>query len=198
MGAMDFSELVRASRTYRRFDHAVPVSHQLLVELVDLARFVPCGMNCQRLRFLVSNQEPLNRQIFSLLRFAALLKDWPGPTEHERPTAYIVVLSDDSRGPGSPHDVGIAIQTIMLGACAKGLGGCIVAAFSKAELAALLGLPPTIRPELVLALGKPAEKVELRPMDSAHGFHYWREGALHCVPKRSLDDILLEPNSSNP
>lgn len=191
---MDFSELVRASRSYRRFDHAYPVSRELLLELVDLARFVPCGMNCQRLRYLISYQDPLNGEIFSLLRFAALLKDWQGPTEDERPTAYIVVLTDSARGTGSPHDVGIAAQTIMLGACAKGLGGCIVAAFSKPQLSSLLGLPQELQPELVLALGKPAERVELRPMDATHGSHYWREGELHCVPKRSLDDLLVEGN----
>ena len=48
-----------------------------------------------------------------------------------------------------------------LGAVEKGLGGCMIGSFYKPKLMDLLKLPEGVEPNLIVALGKPAEKIVL-------------------------------------
>ncbi len=90
-------------------------------------------------------------------------------------------------------DHGIAAQTIMLGAAEQGLGGCIIGSVNRAELAAALHIPPQFEILLVLALGKPKEVVQVEPIGPDGSVKYWRdEQQVHHVPKRALEDIILE------
>ena len=48
------------------------------------------------------------------------------------------------------------------------------------------------QPDLVLALGKPAEKVRVTSMSPGGSTAYWRDAeGVHHVPKRALADVLL-------
>jgi hypothetical protein len=54
-------------------------------------------------------------------------------------------------------------------------------------------LAPRYEILLVLALGKPKEKVVVDPVGSEGSIKYWRDDqSVHHVPKRSLDDLILE------
>ena len=45
---------------------------------------------------------------------------------------------------------------------------------------------------LVLALGKPGEKIVLDEADDEHGVAYWRDAdGTHHVPKLPLSEVLL-------
>jgi hypothetical protein len=61
---------------------------------VNLARLSASAANLQPLRYILSNDPHKNELIFSCLAWAAYLKDWPGPPEGERPSAYIIMLGD--------------------------------------------------------------------------------------------------------
>ena len=88
--------------------------------------------------------------------------------------------------------MGIAAQTILLGATEKGLGGCMIGNFKRSEMKSLLHLSENIEPNLVLAIGKPAEKVVLTSVKEDGKTSYYRdEEGTHYVPKRSLEDIIL-------
>ncbi len=173
------------------------VSRETLVELIDLARHSASAMNRQPLKYLISCDPQTNARIFSTLKFAAALKNWPGPAEGERPSAYIVVLGDTKIASGFGCDHGIASQNIMLGARDRGLGGCIIASINHSMLRKLLDIPVQYEILLVLALGKPAETVVIEPMPSDGNVNYWRdEQSVHHVPKRSLDEIILHTTVS--
>ncbi len=185
-------ELVTKNRSYRRFHQEVPVERETLRELVDLGRLSASAANKQPLKYILSCEAERNALIFPCLRWAGYIKDWRGPAEGERPAAYIIVLGDTRISPGFLCDHGVAAQSIMLGATEKGLGGCILAAVQRTKLRKLLQIPEHYEILLVLALGKPREKVTLETVGPDGDIKYWRdEDQVHHVPKRALDDIIV-------
>lgn len=180
------------SRTRRVFDESRPVGVETLVELVDVARYMPSGRNLQPLKYVVCADQARCAEIFPLLGWAGYLKDWPGPAEGERPTGYVVILLDRTLADDPHCDHGIACQTIMLAAAEKGLGGCIIATVNRKKMARVLDLPEHLEILLVLALGVPAEEVVIEPLPADGKIEYWRTAdGTHHVPKRSLDDVLV-------
>lgn len=190
---MTVRELVLKNRTYRRFQESVPIGESQLREWVDLARLVASGGNKQPLRYLLSCDPKTNAKVFATLGWAAYLTNWPGPSEGERPAAYIVMLGDTAVADSFGCDHGIAAQTILLGATEQGFGGCIIGSVKQDELRAVLAIPSRYDILLVLALGKPKETVLIEPVvDGA--IRYWRdERGWHHVPKRALMDVILTP-----
>ena len=185
-------ELVLKNRSYRRFDESLPITEQTLRELVDLARLTPSAANLQPLKYRLSCDPATNERIFSTLGWAGYLKEWPGPTAGERPTAYVVVLGDTGIANNFGCDHGIAAQTILLGAVERGLGGCMIGNIRRDELRQVLTLPERYEILLVLALGKPVEEVVLEDLPADGGVKYWRDGRdVHHVPKRALAEIIV-------
>jgi len=188
---MSFKELVLKTRSYRRFDQATPVSLDTLRELVDLARQAASASNIQPLKYVLSADRATNARIFPHIGWAGYLKDWSGPAEGERPAAYVVILGDTELRREFGRDLGIAAQTIMLGATECGLGGCMIGSIDREQLRAVLGVAERYRILLVLALGKPVETVVLEPVGPEGDIHYYRdEDGVHHVPKRSLEEIV--------
>jgi nitroreductase len=184
--------LVIKNRSYRRFYQEKSISRQTLLELVDLARVTPASKNMQPLKYFLSFEEDTNRKIFPHLAWARHLKDWEGPPEGERPSAYIIILEDTTIGENFQRDQGIVALTIMLGAVEMGLGGCIIASVKREEVSKALQLNQQFKIALVLALGFPKETVVLEELLEENETHYWRDGnQVHHVPKRRLDDIVL-------
>jgi nitroreductase len=187
-----FTDLVMKNRSYRRFYQEAAIDDVTLRELVDLARHTASGMNLQPLKYVLSSNRAKNALIFPCLGWAAYLKDWHGPSEGERPSAYIVVLGDKRLRESFGIDPGIAAQTMLLGATERGLGGCMIASVNKRELSQALNLPEHLEILLVIALGKPKEIVVIEPVGADGNIKYWRdEKGTHHVPKRSLDEIIV-------
>jgi nitroreductase len=186
-------DLVHKNRSYRRFDESVGVDTATLRDCVDLARLSASGANAQPLKFILSNDQETNNKIFPTLSWAGYLKDWNGPTDGERPAAYVVIVLDTRIRKDAGCDHGIAAQSIMLGAVERGLGGCMLGSIRRQELSEALGLPADFEILLVLALGKPAETVLIETVGSDGDIKYWRtDDGAHHVPKRSLDEIVFE------
>jgi nitroreductase len=190
---MDVAELVRTTRSVRRFKQD-PIPIETLTALVDLARLSPSGGNNQPLKFLLSATPERNAVIFEHAAWAGLLKDWPGPAPDERPTAWIVILHDTEVSSSAGCDHGIAAEVIVLGAAEKGLGACMVGALRREQLHEALGLSERYKILLAVALGTPGEEIVLE--DARGGdVAYYRDGQdRHHVPKRPLDEVLVEPD----
>ena len=190
---MDFKNLVYEGRTFRRFDSSYAVSDDELLWLVDLGRVTPRARNAQWIYFGVTNHPDSCQRIFSTLRWAAALPEWNGPTETERPSAYILLL-ENTQYPikGSDIALGIVSQTILLGARSIGLGGCHILSFNPKTLSESLHIPEQLKVRMVLALGKPIETVEIRNLPPSGDARYWREDNVHCVPKAPLRDIIIK------
>jgi len=183
-------DLILKNRSYRRFYEDHKISNDFLKELVDIARLAPSSRNLQPLRFIISSEASKNGIIFKNLAWAAYLKDWTGPVQGERPSAYIIIAGDTSLTSNFSCDHGIVAQSMLLAAAEKGIGGCMIASVNRKNLAEELNIPLQFEILLVIALGKPKEIVVI---DNFNGdIKYWRDAdQIHHVPKRSLEDLLL-------
>ena len=185
-------DLVKKTRSYRRFDSSAAIELETLRELVDLARCSASGSNRQPLKFILVCDPETNARVFPQTRWAGYLKDWPGPAEGERPTAYVIILGDTEVSKSAGCDHGIAAQSMMLGATEKGLGGCMIGSIDRDKLRQELNIAERYDILLILALGKPAEKVVLEDVGSDGDTKYYRDQAdVHHVPKRTLDELIV-------
>ncbi len=189
---MHVRELIEKNRSYRRFDNGHAISYETLRELVDLARLSASAGNLQPLRYILSHYPEKNAILYQYCSWAAYLKDWDGPEPHERPSAYIVILSDMNIAKSINCDHGIAAQNILLGAVSKGLGGCMIGSIKREGLRIALKIPNNYEIMLIVALGKPVETVVLDTVGADGNVRYWRDAeSIHHVPKRTLDEIIL-------
>lgn len=183
----------RQNRSYRRFFQNESISEEQLMMMVDAARLSPSSRNVQPIKFYICNDREMNDRIFPNLGWAGYLKEWDGPVEGERPSAYIILLHDMSISQGYSCDNGIFAQSILLQAVDLGFGGCMIATFKKDEITQLLRLPKYLTPIMVIALGKPKEVVVIDDIKMGD-VKYWRDaGNIHHVPKRTLDELIYIP-----
>jgi nitroreductase len=186
---MEFSQLVEKNRSYRRFDGGHPIDLRLLRDLVVLARITPSAANRQPLKFVLSCSSEWNAKINDALRWAGYLPDWGGPVPAERPPAHVVVL--DTTITSGRTDVGI-VANMLLGAVER-VGGCMLANVDKDALSRTLGLPEHLKIGLVIALGKPVERVILEDLPAGGSIKYYRDAAQgHHVPKRSPVELVFK------
>ena len=186
-------DLVAKTRTYRRFYQGEKVSLETLREMIELARLTSSGANLQSLKYVLVNTPEKNETVFQTLRWAGYLSDWDGPEEGEKPSAYIIMLQDQRISKNFFWDHGLAAQSILLGLTEKGLGACQFNSIDRAQLAAAFNLPEHFQIVTVLAIGKPKEIVVLEDIDDSGSIKYWRdEQGIHHVPKRKLEDLIVE------
>ena len=187
-------DLLTRARSYRSFDESLPVSRERLLSWIDLTRLCPSSINLQMLKIRPVTEQKECQDMLSATRWAGKLKDVTLPPKGHAPTAYAVICADTqviASAEQFQKDVGILAQTLLLAAVEDGFGGCMIGSFSKETVMALLALPEHLPPQLVIALGKPDERVETVPLPENGDTSYYRENGVHYVPKRSLDDLII-------
>lgn len=185
---MNVYNVIISRRTIRRFTQK-PLDLALLKKLVNAARLAPSAANLQPLEYLIVTDKNLCRDLFEALGWAGYIQPKWTPCEHERPTAYIVVLVKDTKNPYYQRDVGFASANILMTAEAEGLGSCVLCNIDRDKIQNIFTIPQTITVDSVIALGYKAEKPVIEDIMSS--VKYWRDDhdVLH-VPKRKLDDII--------
>lgn len=187
--------LLKKDRSYRRFDENQIIDKKELLNLVDLTRYCASGRNLQPMKYYITNDRSVCDKIFPLLKWAGYLIDWEGPSEGERPTAYLIQCLDTNLTKNYLCDDGLQLQAITLGATAEGLGCCIIKSFNVPKIKEILNLPDYLEPLYVIAIGKPIEKVVIENMENKENdnIKYYRTSdGVHHVPKRTLNDLLIK------
>ncbi len=186
-------DLIIENRTCRRFKQDTVINLDTLRGLVDLTRYTASGSNIQSLRYILSNDSDKNSLIFPLLGWAGQITDWPGPSEVERPSAFIIILTDTEVNTRFCEvDAGLATQSIMLGAREIGLGGCMHWSVKRDDLRKVLDIPTRYEILYVLSLGVPNEKIIVEKVGPDGKTNYWHDkDGVHHVPKRKLNDIII-------
>ena len=193
---MTFYEMVKLNRSYRGYDRERKISREELTELVDCARITPSAANRQPLRYDLIWKEDEVSAAQGLTRWAAALPERHLPDPGKEAAAFVVILQETEwvkNAAACQIDVGIAAQTLLLAAVEKGLGGLMIGNFNREALAELRGYPEHLAPQLVIALGKPAERIELTEVGPDGSTTYYRDGQdVHYVPKRGLKDVIWD------
>lgn len=188
-------ELLGKTRSIRKFRHETKIPAETLEELVELTRLCPSGGNRQPLKFLPVNTEEDCRFVSEHIRWAALLKDWDGPEESEKPSAYVLVLIDRTVCEKAPYDSGIAAHAMLLGAVERGFAGCMLGNIDRDALAEYFSIDKKrYVTDLVVALGEPGEESVVEETGTGTAYYRDEEGLFH-VPKRKLSEILLKAGS---
>ncbi|MBT3241636.1 MAG: nitroreductase family protein [Bacteroidetes bacterium] len=186
------NDLVKRNRSYRRFDESVRIKYENLLDWIDLARLSPSSKNQQALKFMPIVDEKECAMLFDQLAWAGYLADWDGPIVGERPVAYITILGDKKLGSKFETDMGIAAQSILLGAVDSGFGGCMIGSIKRTRVKEAFNISDDLSVLLVIALGKAAEKVVIEKC-SENNIQYWRDkSGAHHVPKRSIEDLIIK------
>lgn len=185
---MNTIDAILLRRSIRKF-RPEPVPAACLTQILGAARLYPSGGNLQPVRFALVTTPTLTDAIFADLKWAMYLPEYSIGSD-ERPAAYIILLRDERISKGCGYDIGAASTMVMLAAVEQGLATCPIGNFHAKKLRALLGLSEALHPELVIALGYPAQESHVVPMADTVRYTQAPDGSF-LVPKRDLQDILV-------
>lgn len=188
---LSLEKLLVRNRSYRGYDNSYVVRPDQLRRIISVATKIPSARNSQLLRFRPVTHEEAAK-VLPHIRLGGALRNLRLPFEGTEPRAFVVVCAaTDAPDHYVYIDLGIAAQSMLLQAVEIGLGGICIGAFDKAAVRESLALP--YEPLLVVAIGKPAEKIELVEIHEGEDKNYWRdEKGTHFVPKIALDELLLK------
>ena len=185
---LSLDTLLHRNRSYRGYDPARTVTREELMKMVEATTLVPSGNNQQALRYrLVTAEE--SGKVLPLIRLGAVLPELHLPFPGTEPRAFLVICSTVPENPVLDIDLGIAAQSLLLKAVEMGLNGIIIRAFDPGKMQESLGLELT--PLLVIAIGKGAENIFLKPVEAGESLNYYRKDGVHFVPKLKAEDLII-------
>ena len=166
------------------------------MELVDIARLCPSSANIQPLCYYLAWEPDEVARIQEQTRWAGAITHMKLPHPGMEPPAFIVILQDTKINDSMTRfqkDVGIVAQTMLLAAAERGLGGCMIGNYNADSVKKELHLAENLAPVLIVAFGKPAEKIVIKEIEEGENIAYYRdENDVHYVPKRKLEDIIIK------
>lgn len=171
---MDVLQALRRRRMHRAFT-AEPVEEEALRRLVWAATRAPSGGNEIVRRIVVVTDPRLVRTVRQVT-----------PSFLADPPAIIVLCTDLERAEAamgrqgrdvlSLLDSGAAAENVALAALALGLGVCFVRSANDSALREVLDLPPAVRPDILIAVGRPAASPSPAPPRREHPVYRDRWG----------------------
>ncbi len=180
--------LLRRNRSHRGYDKSRVVTEDELRSIVSVTTLVASASNRQVLRYKLVTKGPDADMILSHIRLAGALPELHLPQEGFEPEAFIVACTTVPETRYVDMDLGIAMQSMGLKAAEMGLNNVIICSFDKETVATLTG---GFEPLAVMAIGKGAESIFLKPVDAGESLVYYRKDGVHYVPKLKLEDILV-------
>ena len=151
---MDFLKLVRARYSVRQYQNR-PVEPEKVEQLLEAAQAAPTAANCQPVRLLVVETPDGRRRL-------------AGAAELYGAPLAVVVCADRSRAWKRPFDgkqttdidASILTDHMMLAATDLGLGRVWICRFDPTVIREEFGLPETLVPVNILAVGHPAGELK--------------------------------------
>lgn len=176
---MDIFEAIHERRSVRKYKEK-NVEEEKIEKVLNAARWAPSWANTQCWRFVVVKDKKIRNELAS-----ALSKNNPATDSVKTAPVVIVGCAEKEvsgykkgepvteKGDWFMFDCGLAMQNLMLGAKALGLGTVQVGYFNSEKVKEILSLPNGIIPVAMTPLGYP-EKEPKAP------------------PRKNLDEIVFE------
>ena len=179
---MDLVTGIKERRSIRKFQER-QVPHQLLTEVVEVARFAPSWKNTQIARYIVvEDREKIAKLAtaectlgftYNIRTMAAapalvLLTYVTGRSGYEKDGSFTTPKEDR----WEMFDAGIAAQTFCLAAYEKGLGTVIMGIFDENKVGEVVEIPEGQKIAAIIATGFPADKQTA------------------CPPRKDPDDLI--------
>jgi nitroreductase len=180
--------LLRRNRSCRGYDPSRVVTRDELMKLVEATTLVPSGRNQQVLRYRHVTEEDSDK-VLPLIRLGGALPELHLPFPGTEPRAFLVICATVPENPLIDIDLGIAAQSLLLKAVEMGLNGLMIRAFDAVKLQDALALP--LKPLLVVAIGKGAESIYIKPVNAGESLTYYRKDGVHFVPKLKAEELVV-------
>ena len=156
---MDLLECIKTRRSIRKFLE-VPVEWDKVGTIVDAGRCAPNSGNLQNWKFIIILDAGTRRKLAE----ACLQQLWMA-----RAPVHIIICSEPEKAKRfygirgerfyTIQNCAAAIQNMLLTAHSLRLGACWVGAFDEDMVKSAAGIPDYARPQAVIPVGYPAEKV---------------------------------------
>ena len=185
---VSLDSLLKKNRSWRGYDQRHIVTEDELKQIVAATTLVASGMNKQRLRYRLVTKSDAGK-VLPHITLGAALPEEHLPHKGEEPEAFIIVCATEAENKIIDIDLGIAAQSMLLKATEMGLGGIFILNFRADAIMEALGL--ATKPIAVIAIGKPAERIFLLPVEAGSDLNYYRKDGIHYVPKLKVDDLLI-------
>jgi nitroreductase len=157
-------DLIKSRRSIRKFLEK-PIPSEILLSLLEAARWAPSGGNIQPWLFVAVRKVENIRKIKMF-----------SPGLGGIPTALVIICSDEAvKDSTAIMDISMAAENVMLLATHEGLGSCCVRSFNQKAIQSLLKLPPEIIPELIITLGYPGKTARTPKKKSIDEIVHWEE-----------------------
>ena len=170
---MTVKDTIKTRRSVRRFQEK-PVQREIIVELLDMARWVPCASECWR--FVVVQDEERKRHLATAAR-----QEWIASAP-----VIVVVGADLMARPEIAgrwdaykfrsifpfQDTAAAVQNLMLAAVEHGLGTCWIGSFNEGDVSRIVRFPFAVRPVAVV-VGYPADEPRERSRRPLKEVAFW-------------------------
>lgn len=156
---MEVIDAIRTRRSIRKYLET-PVEMDKIGMVLDAGRSAPSAGNLQNWKFVFVTDKAKRQSIAS----ACLQQHWM-----ETAPVHLVIVAEPLRAQQfygirgerlySIQNCAAVIQNMLLAAHSLGLGGCWVGAFDEEMIKRTLGIPDYVRPQAVLTIGYPDERV---------------------------------------
>lgn len=161
-------ETITGRRSIRAFK-SDDVSQEMIMKLVEAAKWAPSAGNLQPWEFIVVRKSEVKKRLAEAAHDQAFIEEAP---------VVIVVCANEARSSESYgergerlyciQDTAAAIQNLLLAGYSLGLGTCWVGAFDEEKTKQILKIPCGIRLMAIIPVGYPAEFPQprkLRPLE---------------------------------
>ena len=191
---MELKEAITSRYSVRKFqDKDVPSS--TLANMLEVARLAPSSGNTQCWKFVIVTDKKKKADLSK----ACLEQNWISSApvlilicnQYSKVTSLYGKLGEVF----SIQDCAIVASYIQLLALEQGLGSCWIGAFDGAAVKTLLQIPDDVNPDIILALGYPAEENHSRNRNEIEYMTFFEKWGGKVNPfdkKRSVLDIAKE------
>jgi len=160
-----------------------PVTKEVLLKLIESARFAPSAVNSQPWNFIIITSDEQKKRILDHIPTQEWMKEVPAfiatvadMKSKDASVTFVDEKSDHSDLKGSIRDTGVATGYLLLEAQNMGLASCWTGWFTQADIRPALDLPEDQFVVGLIALGysdDEGKERERRPLEDMVRYEKW-------------------------